>query len=88
MMACREVTELASQHLDGELPLGKRVAFRLHVMMCRHCRRYLRQLRATIVLLGTIGSAGAAVSPPPGQPTADELAATLAALPPDGDDSG
>lgn len=78
MMTCRDVTALASQHLDGELPIGKRLAIRMHVLMCRHCRRYLRQLRATVLLLGTLRGADAAPTPP-----SDALIAGLAALPDD-----
>ncbi len=48
MMSCREVVELANDHLDQRLSVGQRIAFRMHLAMCRHCRRYLRQLRATL----------------------------------------
>ncbi|MBA3817835.1 MAG: anti-sigma factor [Deltaproteobacteria bacterium] len=37
--------------MDRELPVRKRVAFRMHLAMCQHCRRFVRQLRATIALL-------------------------------------
>jgi hypothetical protein len=56
MMSCREVTELASQYVERDLPFGKRVAIRLHVAMCVHCRRFVRQLRVTIELLRTLGA--------------------------------
>jgi predicted anti-sigma-YlaC factor YlaD len=55
MMSCREVTELASQYVDRDLPIAKRMAIRMHVAMCAHCRRFVRQLRATLELLHTIG---------------------------------
>jgi anti-sigma factor RsiW len=55
MMSCREVTELASQYVDRELPIAKRMAIRMHVAMCAHCRRFVRQLRATVELLRTLG---------------------------------
>lgn len=51
MLTCREVTERASEYLDGDLPFGRRLAFRLHLMMCRHCRRYVDQLARTIALV-------------------------------------
>ncbi|MDQ3340809.1 MAG: zf-HC2 domain-containing protein [Myxococcota bacterium] len=49
------MTELASQHVDRDLPIAKRMAIRMHVMMCAHCRRFIRQLRATLELLRTLG---------------------------------
>jgi predicted anti-sigma-YlaC factor YlaD len=48
--SCREITELASQYLDGELGLGTRVLVRMHLLACRHCRRFVEQLRRTIEL--------------------------------------
>lgn len=55
MMSCKDVTALASQYVDGELPIARRLGLRMHVAMCRHCRRFLRQLRTTLELLGTLG---------------------------------
>ena len=54
MMSCREVSEKASAHLDGELSARQRMGIRLHLAMCRHCRRFLRQLRATVHALGAL----------------------------------
>ena len=48
MLNCRQATEKASALLDGELTRSERWALRLHLMMCHHCRRYLRQLRLTL----------------------------------------
>ncbi len=46
MMSCREAAELvASDGLEGA-GWGRRLGVRLHLLMCRHCRRYARQLRA------------------------------------------
>jgi len=44
MRSCKEVSRLASDRMDRELSLRERMAFRLHVMMCRNCLRYARQL--------------------------------------------
>ena len=44
LLACREVTQLVSQGLDRELPLGERLAVRLHFMVCKHCRNVSRQM--------------------------------------------
>ena len=45
MLRCREVPTEVSLALDGELPWRRRLALRFHVLMCRHCHRYLRQAR-------------------------------------------
>ncbi len=54
MMKCKEVTELATEYVDGGLPFWRRLAFRMHVAMCRHCRAFLDQVRKTIALLGRL----------------------------------
>ncbi len=45
MMNCREASRLASERLDRKLSVRERLAFRFHLMMCRTCTRYARQLR-------------------------------------------
>jgi predicted anti-sigma-YlaC factor YlaD len=54
MLTCRELTELVTDYLEGRLSFGKRVQFRMHVGMCRHCREYLRQMKQTIRMLGKL----------------------------------
>ena len=44
MRSCMEVSELASQALDRELRLRERVAVRVHLLTCRGCARFRRQL--------------------------------------------
>jgi len=44
MLSCKDVTRLLSESMDHSLPLGKRVGVRLHLLICRFCSRYERQL--------------------------------------------
>ncbi len=44
MFDCREISRLVSISMDHRLPLRKRAGLRLHLMMCRYCARYRRQL--------------------------------------------
>lgn len=46
MPTCREVVRVTTTATLEELPPLKRLGFRMHVMLCRHCRRYTRQIRA------------------------------------------
>lgn len=51
MLTCREVTEMANAYLDREMSWPEKAQFRLHLMMCKHCRRYVDQLAKTVALL-------------------------------------
>lgn len=46
MLSCREVSRAIAADALEEFPLGRRLTVRLHLLMCRHCRRYAAQLRA------------------------------------------
>ncbi len=42
---CREISKLVSESMDRELPLRQRMQVRIHLMMCRLCVRFARQVR-------------------------------------------
>ena len=52
MLKCKEVVEKADALVDG-MPLSwrERLAMRLHLIMCHHCRRYIWQLNALVTSL-------------------------------------
>ena len=43
--SCREASKLQSEALDHPLPPAKRIGLRLHLLICRWCRRYGKQIR-------------------------------------------
>jgi hypothetical protein len=45
MIRCKEVATLISSDLLASKSLLKRVEIRLHLMMCEHCSRLLRQMK-------------------------------------------
>ena len=45
MMKCREVATLLDMEQVAGESLWTRIGVRLHLMMCRNCRRFERQLR-------------------------------------------
>jgi predicted anti-sigma-YlaC factor YlaD len=51
MLNCREITERAGDYLDAALPWHVRVQMGLHLLMCRFCREYVRQLALVIATL-------------------------------------
>ena len=44
MMNCKEATELASNRLDRELNLTERIGLKIHLFICKYCRRYSKHL--------------------------------------------
>lgn len=55
MFSCKDVTDRASDHLEGVLPWRAALQLRAHLLICNHCRRLLRQLRAVSGALGVMG---------------------------------
>ena len=58
-LPCRELVELVTEYLDGELPAATRARFEKHLRRCRACERYLEQLRQTVRLAGLLLGAAA-----------------------------
>ena len=54
MLNCREISERASDYLDGSLPWMMRMHVRIHLMMCRFCREYVRQLSLVVDTLSQL----------------------------------
>ena len=55
-MNCKEVTEFLADYFDRTLPRRRRWVFRLHLRLCRDCRRYLRSYATTVQLTRSLGS--------------------------------
>lgn len=52
MLKCRDVEQRADALVDNEpLHWRERMALRLHLLICHHCRRYVRQLRQLVASL-------------------------------------
>jgi anti-sigma factor RsiW len=51
-LTCKDLVELITDYLEGELPLEERQRFETHLAGCRGCRAYLDQMRQTIRTLG------------------------------------
>jgi anti-sigma factor RsiW len=52
--SCQELVELVTDYLEGALSPGDLRRFEEHIAVCDACTEYLRQLRETIRLVGSI----------------------------------
>ena len=45
MFNCRKVTQMVSESMDRRLPLHQRAMIKFHLLMCKYCARFEKQLR-------------------------------------------
>lgn len=57
MLMCRELAGIASDYIDGELSTGRKLSVKMHLMMCRHCRAFIGNLRMSTELISQHSSA-------------------------------
>jgi anti-sigma factor RsiW len=53
-LSCRELVDLVTEYLEGELPRSERDRFDAHIAGCDACTSYLEQIRRTIDLTGRL----------------------------------
>ena len=51
MLTCREMSELGSDIIEGDLRLSTRWAVFMHLKMCSRCTLYIKQLKLTSEVL-------------------------------------
>lgn len=54
MLTCQQLTEAVTAYLEGTMPRGRRFQIWLHIQLCKHCRRYFRQIRQTMKATGQV----------------------------------
>ena len=47
MLKCKDVAHEASDYIDHNLGWWRRMWFRLHLIVCFNCRRFISHIRAT-----------------------------------------
>lgn len=73
MITCEEFAEHVTAYLEGTLPISERTSMWLHRLVCGHCRRYLRQMKLVVDLMGDVPEATPADGP--SEATKNELLA-------------
>jgi exonuclease V gamma subunit len=47
MLSCKQVTEQAEEYLNKNLTFRQKVSAKIHLMVCKNCRRYIIQYEIT-----------------------------------------
>jgi hypothetical protein len=51
MLSCQQIVDQTSDFIERRLRLRSRLAFLMHIAMCRGCRTYVGQVRLTLLSL-------------------------------------
>jgi anti-sigma factor RsiW len=73
MITCEDLVERTTDYLEGALDTSGRLGYERHLAICPPCRGFVSQMRATLVVAGSIE--GETLSPE----TRDKLLATFRA---------
>ena len=56
MLSCREIVELVTDYLEGDLDADTTTALEEHIDRCPGCVRYVKQIRETVATIGDVSS--------------------------------
>ena len=56
MLMCRDLAEIASDYIDGELNGRQNLSVKMHLMMCKDCRTFIGNLRTSSALMSVHSS--------------------------------
>lgn len=54
MMTCKEAASIAGDVLDNNAPFKIRMGVGAHVIMCKNCRLYFKQMKSVVGLLSKL----------------------------------
>ena len=57
MLSCKDISKLASDHIDNNLSPLMKMKVKMHLFMCHKCRDFVNQLRLTVDTLKNLGPA-------------------------------
>ncbi|UZD65910.1 zf-HC2 domain-containing protein [Marinobacter sp. AN1] len=51
MLMCRDLARIGSDYIDGQLSTADNFSVKMHLLMCRHCRSFIGNLRESAQLM-------------------------------------
>lgn len=55
MLSCKSIVQQASDYADKSLPWHRRLRMKMHLLMCIHCKRFMRHFETSICVTANIG---------------------------------
>ena len=56
MLSCKKASQIISQSLDRPLTMRERFAMKLHLIICKYCKRFSQQVQTLHVAIKTMVS--------------------------------
>mgnify|MGYP000891849126 CR=1 FL=1 len=57
MLKCHQIVDQSSDYLEHDMSFRQRLQFRMHLLMCHNCRRFIRQFKAAIQMTKSLSKA-------------------------------
>ena len=51
MLSCKQASQIISQSLDRSLTMRERFALKLHLLICKYCKRFSQQIQTLRVAM-------------------------------------
>ena len=48
MFNCKKNTEKTTRYIDNQMSFKERLAYKIHLLMCGHCRRFVNQFKSMV----------------------------------------
>ena len=65
MFNCKKISEMVSESMDRKFPLHRRIMITVHLLMCRYCNRFKKQLVLLRIAVGLEETPEVDLDPPP-----------------------
>ena len=56
MLSCKQTSQIISQSLDRPLTMREHFALKLHLLICKYCKRFSQQVQTLHVAINTMVS--------------------------------
>ena len=63
MLSCKDISHLASDHIDNNLPFMMKMKVKMQLFMCKNCQNFMSQFKKTINMVQQVKPMPSSVAP-------------------------